>query len=526
MNKNEIRIEGRAAGEERGSGMGANALMRGEGAWCESTGEFTLPDYMPKIGKMLSCTPRIIPSGRYIGSDRAEFSGSVLYSVLYTGEDGSPCHTTLSGDYEYTVPLGDAIDSPRVEIYDEPMIENVSLRASGPRKMSVRTRIRSTPYIMYESTREAERADLAGDDLEKLTRRIPVSCQTHIESGEFTLSESFKLDASPESEVVGCDGAVFVTEAAPSSGIVTCRGEVECRVLYYDIEGGRRRLFCTKKKMRFEERIPYAAAGELSGLRMYGRLISTDLAASEDSSEFSISAVVALYGDFSGTEERAFLLDAYSCEHPEEVMYETEEYRRCVLCRNANYSFHTQKNLPESLSTDTEVCTAVASARVGEVSVSDGVVEVNGEITVECVLCHRGEDGAEYSVMSMPIPVRCEFPAEYSAERYETGVMCETGDARVRIDGDSLSADAELYLALTVNGIESVNVVKSTHPSDECIQRRDGITVYYPDREETLWSVSKKFAVPVSAVASKNAIKSTSPDSPESLDGISSLIIA
>ena len=245
MNKNDIKIEGISAAEPKRTDTELIPL-RGESVWCESSGDFTLPDYMPRIGKMLSCTPRIIPSGRYIGGDRVEFSGSVVYSVLYTGEDGAPFWTTLSGDYEYSVPLGDAADSPRIEVYDEPLIENVSMRASGPRKMSVRTRIRSTPCIMYESAKDPD--DILPDTatLERLTEFIPVSCHRHFESGEFTLCENFKLDASPEAEAVGCDGVVCVTEAAVTAGAVACRGEVEIRVLYFDIEGGRRKLLCTK----------------------------------------------------------------------------------------------------------------------------------------------------------------------------------------------------------------------------------------------------------------------------------------
>ncbi len=524
MNKNEIKLEARDAADTKHTTTELIPI-RCESVWCESSGDFTLPDYMPKIGKMLSCTPRIIPTGRYIGSERAEFSGSVVYSVLYTGEDGAPFWTTLSGDYEYAIPLGDAQDSARVEIYDEPIIENVSMRASGPRKMSVRTRIRSTPCIMFERTTDTQ--DQLPDDasLERLTEIIPVSFHRHFESGEFTICENFKLDASPEAEAVGCDGVVCVTEVTPFAGAVVCRGEVECRVLYFDIEGGRRKLLCTKKKMRFEERISVPELAEQSGLRVYGRLISTDLAAAEDSSDVSVSAVVGLYGEYTGTEERPFLLDVYSCEHPCAVNFENTEYRRAVLCRNANYSFHTQKSLPDNFLSECDLCTSVAVSRIEEVTVSDGSVEVSGEITVECVVCRNGDDGSEYAVLSMPIPVKCEFPAEYSAKKYETSVMCDVVDIRTRIDGENVCADAELYMAVFVNGVESVNTVKSTYPTDGSVPHGEAITVYYPDKEETLWSVSKKFAVPLKTVAAKNGIKSASPDYADSLEGVGLLII-
>lgn len=128
-----------------------------EAVWTESSGDFSLPDYMPQIAKMLKVEARIIPSGKYIGSDRAEFSGSVVYSVLYTGEDGVPSYTNLSSDYEYSVPLGAAADCDEVEIYDEPTIESTTVRPSGPRKLLSEAEL-NLCLMLYTKSRSKEQS--------------------------------------------------------------------------------------------------------------------------------------------------------------------------------------------------------------------------------------------------------------------------------------------------------------------------------------------------------------------------------
>ncbi len=499
---------------------------RNDSVWCESAGDFTLPDYMPEIGKMLACTPRIIPSGKYIGSDRAEFSGSILYSVLYTGDDGLPFYTTLSGDYEYTVALGDASDSSRIEIYDEPAVESVSVRASGPRRISIKTRIRSRPCIAYEPKNEQESIPARSDnDYQRLTETRRVSSHRHFDSGEFSLSESFKLDTSPEAEPVGCDGVVYVTDTQKTADAVLCRGEVDFRILYYDIEGGRRKLKCTQKKMRFEHEIPIKAADTITGIRAYGRVISMDMAVSGDSHEIAVTAAVDIFGEYTEEREEELLCDIYSCSHSLGVKHENTEYIRGVLCRNLNVSCHAERPLSGE-GREYEVCTASATARVNSVSVTGVGAEFSGEISVDCLLFGNDEDGEECSSVTLSIPFKCESPVSAEAQKYDISVMAETAGIRMRAEKDKLSADAELYLSVLIEGIDSVSTVKGVSEISPASERgRSVISVYYPDKGETLWSVAKKYSVPLTVTAQNNGIGAEFPDSESSLDGVRCMLI-
>ena len=54
----------------------------------ESGGEFILPDYMPKVQKVLRMEARVLPPTRYMSSGEAQMSGSVLHTLIYIGEEG------------------------------------------------------------------------------------------------------------------------------------------------------------------------------------------------------------------------------------------------------------------------------------------------------------------------------------------------------------------------------------------------------------------------------------------------------
>ena len=57
---------------------------------CELSDDFTLPDYMPAVGRVLSCTAAVGTPTLYLGGGSAEYAGGIRYSILYeSAEDSS-----------------------------------------------------------------------------------------------------------------------------------------------------------------------------------------------------------------------------------------------------------------------------------------------------------------------------------------------------------------------------------------------------------------------------------------------------
>lgn len=492
--------------------------------WCESTGDFALPDYMPQIARMLSCTPRLVSSGRYIGSDRAEFSGSIVYSVIYTGEDGVPFYTTLTGDYEYSIPLGDAAACARIEVYDEPVIESVSVRASGPRKISARSRIISRPHLVYEEEVKPAPEYDESEGYQRLCESVRRMEERHFESGEFTIDDVFRLEASPDAEPVGCESVACITEVAMSAGAVRCRGEAECRVIYYDIIGGMRRLTSQKKKLRYEREIPVGYLGDVLGVRARPRVISTEMSIDGESGEMSVEILLDIRGQYTTESDTQIVRDIYNCTGECDVRYKSRSLRRGVLCKNMNLSCHGQKELASEYE-GSDVVTVSSEARVADIKVQDGTAHISGEITVECVLCRTSADEAEYSSVTIPVPFKCEAPVSNMAKRYSGYAYADVTGLRVRCDKDGISADAEVYLSAFIEGEDEIRSVDEVSLCEQNVQKRDEIVVYYPDKNETLWSVAKKYRVPWGELARDNALPSALPDDAASLEGVRSLVI-
>ena len=95
---------------------------------CESVREYVLPDYMGDVKKILSVNSRVVPTGKFLDDTTADFSGSVVYQVLYSDSEGKLTAVDTSSDWDATVNLGDGeyIDSGA-----EFSVESTSLRLLG-----------------------------------------------------------------------------------------------------------------------------------------------------------------------------------------------------------------------------------------------------------------------------------------------------------------------------------------------------------------------------------------------------------
>ncbi len=519
--------------EEYGRDTGASTLFDGgRSSYCEQTffesaADFTLPDYMPEIARMLKATARVVPSSRYVGSGKAEFCGNVVYSILYAGEDGTPFFTTLSGDYEYTVPLKLPSEVTSVRTYDEVTAESVSVRPSAPRRFSVRCRLKAAAYFTHEGGGQPQEtlASEDSDGLQKLMCNVSSSHSIPFESGEFECECDVAVGADPDAEYIGCDGNVLIEELSAVPDAVICKGELEYKIYYHSIEQGRRVLCTTSGRVRFERQIYASHPSDIGDVRAVGTLVSLEMNRSEESpSTITLSAIINVGGECVYEKTTPLLKDVYRIGKKSEAEYTQTEYARSVLCRNANVSLHTQSE--QSLSGEHAVCACFASASVSECVVRENKVEMLGEAIFDVVVKNNTPNAVEYKTVSIPVPFKCETSSACFSQRYEYRCNVVAGAVRARIDSGCVVADAELYISARVMGKMSERTVSELHVSDVTESDSSALTVYYPSKDESLWSVAKKYAVSIDKLCKENDLRIGVWDKPDCLAGVPYLVVS
>lgn len=496
-----------------------------ETAFHEETEEFTLPDYLPEIRKILSCTAEALPENKYVDGPSVESSGIVVYSVLYLGDGPELCSAPLQSEYSVkTAARGGTEGLGARDVGITTVCDSVICRATGPRALTVTSKLvtsvlatgreRSEPDVSAVSggeTSDPTPADLMS--MEYLRR--PVRCSTARfygttgdVSGEFTVPTRAGEEEIVSPAVIRCTGAAHVTDVTATGNGLTVKGEVRVRTLMSDSDG---KYFSVDSSAPFEERIDaggdFRPDGDCGGAA-FARLASLSVS-DAGGGRFGWTAEYDIDGEIWETCDGETVRDAYSVKYEDEADMTDVDAVRFACGIDATFS--AGASAPAGQSRDKTVISSSGKVTGCRAEVrDDGTVIFTGTCTVTAILAGDGAASAE----EVTFPVRYERSAAALAR--EPGAVV-TPDVRAvmkvisttaRIDGDKLSADAEIAIEASAAARERIRTVSGVTLKKDEPAEVDGnvIRLYYPDEGETPWDIAKRYRVSPESVSGDNPV--------------------
>ena len=524
-----------------GESLGAQIPVRlcAEKAPCEIAEDFILPEYLPEIRKLLRVSAVPSSPSRYLAASSVKLSGTVEYNVIYVGSDGCVYSASLSDEYEMSVPL--SCDSDRdpdgalsvladIEAYD------VISRVTGARKLNIRSRLLANVKVVGELYAQCGASISDEAHVQKLIK----SCEYFSE----VFGENCETEAVDElvfgvgERYISSDCRVFVESVSAFEGYVECRGNVLMRHLA-ERQGGK--LYEITRKIPFSETVEVDGIGSGMPVTAFGRCTAIIKNVSDDGDDESgnavtVSAHIKLCAKGYRRLNVRYVKDAFSTAF--ECENETVDIKlpKLYACANKNMTLSETRGI-DCLGGAFEanalaVCDATAEASVESVELSESEKYViNGKCRFYVLLLQTNEgeaDGsetAEYSSAEVEVPFRYEC-AESGDAPSVIDICVEAIDPRVRCDGERVDLACEIVLSYELEGREELKTVENTRFGAELEKRRRGYTVCYPDKNDNLWSISKRYKATVSKTARGNGIDVASDADCISLpDGIRYMIV-
>ena len=196
----------------------------------DSSEEFSLPDYVPEIRRVLCVSCGVVPESKYIseGKENAEveFSGSITYSLIYTDEEGRLNALPLNSTYEAK---GQIASEPRGTIIDT-VADSATCRVNGPRRVTLKSRLKSRILSFVQIQLGEDISPKSSADelyIERLTKSYPamyVSCHS-LEGVKIT--ESLDKGGKP----LWCDAQGIAKDVRAQRGAVSVKGEVTIKCI-------------------------------------------------------------------------------------------------------------------------------------------------------------------------------------------------------------------------------------------------------------------------------------------------------
>ena len=506
---------------------------KGETVFCESVGEYTLPDYLPEIRKLLRIETKLLPVGQFVGNNKAEFSGMAVHTVLYSDDSGKLASTVLDGDYRFVAPIS---ADGEVQAMADSRVDRVTYRLSGPRRLSIRASIASDVRLPSEESVVSEGLQEHDGTFEKLIGHEVISETMRIHRDDLTYSDSYRFDSLRADEVrpIASSASVFVKEAKPQADGVYCMGEIWVKLLY--AVGGENSEIpeVLWRKVPFDTVIE--ANTPFDFVTIKGICTALDAAVEDDglgACELTLSMQIALEGEGVSSREMHYVKDMYAKGQDAHIAYRQMPLFRTLGSVTQNFtvsgSAPLENNYPGARAVDCAV--TLGTMTVERV---DDKIRVSGECKGDGIMLipATGEEAPQYERVELAFPVRMELDGKgISSDAAAYHLTAEFLGGQMRIDGENIRVDGEMAVTLSATEPKTISVAESAELlPDTAIEKPQGLVIVaYPESGETLWSMAKRYKADISSLAHCNQIPErylAEPDAPGSIDGMTSLIIA
>ncbi len=490
----------------------------------ELASDFSLPDYQPEVKRLLRVRATVSPADKYIGAGNAELSGTVDYHILYAGNDGALYCANQTGEYRFSCPVemtGDFDLGEGICCDVETVADTLSGRVVAPRRLSLKCRLRSRVRMYGTRVLEEHISGNTNDgELQRLKKHAQCARLFVGTSEAIQLGDEILCDAQAENlRVITADAEVYVNEAEAGSGCVNCRGEVALKLLTC-MEGSEELPAVQLRKIPFSASVPVDGAEVNCDCIASG--VCTELNITVEDGRILCEVAVRLNAHAQRNEELIYTCDLYSTKALTECRYENVLLPCAIKCTGGNFSLNTMLTLEEAgLRREQTVIDMILTPGALNLECENGRYIVTGRCRALAILW----SGEEYGAQEFELPFRYETEgSEEEIKDYDctvTPISC-----RARMDGERIAIDAEMYVNLATRTEQKHNLLTDAVIGEEIKAGGAAYTVCYPAREDTLWSVAKRYHRAVGEIAQMNPLSgSPAADSADSLDGVSYLLV-
>ena len=497
----------------------------------ETSCDYSLPDYMGDLKKLLYVSARPIPSARFASEGAVDYSGVVEYSALYADSEGKLTSITASSDYDLTLQAGEGYRDSDGRI----RLAGVTTRVSGPRRISFRAQLAMRADVTVDDSAELSGSGASRDDLEVLSSSINVEDAIFASLPEREYAEeAARLDGvyADDVEIIASSGAVRIIESVVEDGAVNVRGELIISVI---VRTSEQPPFAIRKVIPFEERITAEGASTDMSPVSKASLSSVRAAVSEDgeSAVITVNAISDLSTALYKNKSVSVVRDAYLRDSEYDLKLDKRVFSERLLCASCEEKvLHSVNRSEIGLENVREVLKLHAEPNITERNIEEDGVRILGNIAVSGVACEINPDSSiSYIPIKVGMPMNvfvksdCHFDKECEIDASITPFEVESA-----IDAEHLRLSVGLRVDTSVRRSREVRCVTECNAvaGDPVGRRSYEITVYYPEPGETLFEVAKAYRTTVARIAADNSLSESAYRSADAcvLDlGAKSLII-
>lgn len=460
-----------------------------------------LPDYYESVARILKCSAVCGVSRQSVMGDRLSIEGQIFITILYAPE--SMClPRTVSTVLPYTkiIELKPDIEANACEV--APKLDYLNCRLLSSRRLDIKGAF-SLQYDLFGGKQAEVVVGSECDTLQLRGGKRKLFTQGPTERKQFSIREELDSDGMDDcTSIVTTRCCGEITDCRMVTGKVVVKGAVRLKV-YFEREDGT--MGCGDFELPASQ-IMDTGAGENDKLTVAMNVINCDVTR-DDSEEFPVlkaEITVEFLLSIICEEEMTLSDDAYDLKQEIEVTKTPLRCAELISVEDEIIRLKTKAPMPERMKdilfTISEV-QGVTTEREGS--------RMNFRIPVKHTVVYCDETGELLQFERME-------DGGWSTEVGESGeVMGRPMNASVLSESCSpdgaggIDIKAEIRLTCAVmKEQETAAIGDITATGDDKPQTGGGaLIIYYPDANESLWDVAKRFSSTREAIRAENELE-------------------
>ena len=490
----------------------------------ELSDDYSLPDYLPDIRKIVRVGAKPQLNGKYMNGEKVEFEGRVFYEILYISAENTLKTIAFDTSFDQSVPIVGLDENCIVTVM--PLLDTVNCRLSGPRKLTMKSRIRSAVSAATTKNPMPNITDSAGgsvraedrDTVEMHTEKIQSCYVSCLDDGDIQFSEDIEFDAALPAigEILSTELEAVVTETKCQAGKILYKGDISavflCQCPTADEESGEaaEQYISVSKKIPFSRTLEAENIAE--GSECFAEPTLDNISAKPASNAFGEAKMIELdftmTVDFTCYENRnaEIINDAYSTAY--ELQTVVEPLRILTLHQIHNSNFSASGTLaPDDYAVPAEIIDLRVCCEIFDAKQDKGKFIFNGSADVSAV---TRLEGGTMSGINGSIPFKYELDSTDFSGNPQFRYQCKPLHAKPRLENGKLTVDIEIAVCIAIFNMQNHTPVKNVIISkDKRLMPAESasILLYYPHAGEDLWSIAKNYRVGAEALKHANNIQ-------------------
>lgn len=467
--------------------------------------DISLPDYCPEIQRILKCS--VVPNISSVqnNSGRITADANAAIRILYIGENGRVAA------YEQNYPIQKFVESGKVTsdsaIDVRIKTDYANCRAVNPRRIDIRAMM----TFIFKAMNKREESILCSADgagIQTISEENNVASLCGLAERAFSLSEVIEIgeDKPSVSQVINVSACAITSEVKIINNKALIKGDCRIKIYYISDENS--------SVESIEHSLPISQIIEAEGLNETGKtcirlnVSSCETIPKSDSSgnirliDFNarISAFTAAFDETPVS----LISDAYSTEYKAENTCKNIELLSFNECFDTSF---TNKVVLESIGVSVDCVLAVWCS---DIKYNFGSKEDKCNIsgTYQANILYKDSDN-QTGIIQKPVDFDFYVRMNDKAERINCFgsvqiVSCScavTGDSRLELKTELCSSGIILSSCMK-KYISDITLV----PHNESQKENCALTIYFCDKNESLWDIARKYNTTVDAIKNENEI--------------------